>query len=534
MVSDVVIMNPPFTRRERIPAKKEDLEKLVPEVKGKTGYWAYFLPPSEKLLKESGTLAIVIPEEFFVGKSAQSIRKYLFEKSYAVKYIVRSAAEVAFSESAHYRDYLIVLRKNLDQDVLVLTVLKKKLEDLRHKISELAFKITEFENSGENKLNLEEIACLKITNANELIKRHRNNLKPLVGFNTAKAYTITLELFDQIKDNLTLKDLIKKKAVEIKVYNPGQYTTKTKGLESFTRKLFMSRYGARSKNVVFLIENVNDNTASIKVRKTKISFEVPITATVSSLRTYSKVRHIDLTGEEEIALIDVESVSPETLKLVGLIPLNDAIKAANDILSAYNNISSNILIARKVRITSPNFFWNAFISKKKMLGTTSALLIMSTSDHSIDIPLIIYLNSSITFLQLIAFMAETEGALVTFHGKQVWNHIHIPSIENLRKNMKKTQELFQRIRKLDVKPFFVRIKEHDPVQREIDELALEMLGLEDWKPRLDEIYDALAKELETTHKILETSRKPSKKPKITTEKKEKPTTETITKWLEKP
>ena len=35
---DVVIMNPPFTRRERIPAKKEDLEELVPEVKGKTGY----------------------------------------------------------------------------------------------------------------------------------------------------------------------------------------------------------------------------------------------------------------------------------------------------------------------------------------------------------------------------------------------------------------------------------------------------------------------------------------------------------------
>jgi hypothetical protein len=40
----------------------------------------------------------------------------------------------------------------------------------------------------------------------------------------------------------------------------------------------------------------------------------------------------------------------------------------------------------------------------------------------------------------------------------------------------------------------MRIKEHDPIQRSIDELALEMLGLDDWKPRLDEIYDAVAEE----------------------------------------
>jgi uncharacterized spore protein YtfJ len=76
----------------------------------------------------------------------------------------------------------------------------------------------------------------------------------------------------------------------------------------------------------------------------------------------------------------------------------------------------------------------------------------------------------------------------------------------------------------------MRIKEHDPIQRSIDELALEMLGLDDWKPRLDEIYDAVAQELENMHRILETSRKPPKKPKTETEKKE---TETITKWLEK-
>jgi len=90
--------------------------------------------------------------------------------------------------------------------------------------------------------------------------------------------------------------------------------------------------------------------------------------------------------------------------------------------------------------------------------------------------------------------------------------------------------LFDKLGKINVKPLYRRIKEHNMVQRSIDELALEMLRLDDWKPRLDEIYDAVAKELETMHKILETSRKPQKKSKIKLERKEEEKTE-LTKWF---
>ncbi|MGC8896546.1 MAG: HsdM family class I SAM-dependent methyltransferase [Candidatus Bathyarchaeia archaeon] len=500
---DVIIMNPPFTRRERIPAKKEDLEQLVPEVKGKTGYWAYFVVAADKLLKENGMLAIVIPEEFFVGKSAQSIREYLFERGYAIRYILRSAAEVAFSESAHYRDYLIILQKGRRDRPLVLSVLKKKLDDLREKVDTLAFKILEFETSADRRLNLEEIVSLKISNVNDFVGRHIGNLKPLVGFNSAKAYALVLELLDQLKDSPTMEDYVKNKTIEVKVYNPGQFTTK--GVERFARKLFISRYGARSPNTVFLLDGIRDRTVFLKLRRTKMSFEIPVNATVFSLRTYSKVNHMDITDEEERAIIDAESIPQETLKLAGLLPLNNAIKAANDVSSAYKNISGNILLIRKARLTSPDLFWTAFFSKNKMLGTTSALLNMNVTDVTIAAPLVLYLNSTVTFLQLIAFMAETEGAWVTFHGKQVWSHIHMPQFEKLQKATSKAQELFKNIHKIDAKPLSKRIKEHDPIQKAIDELALEMLGVDEWKPRLDEIYDATAKELQIMHKILETS-----------------------------
>ena len=59
-----------------------------------------------------------------------------------------------------------------------------------------------------------------------------------------------------------------------------------------------------------------------------------------------------------------------------------------------------------------------------------------------------------------------------------------------------------------------------------------MLGLNHWKLRLDEIYNAVAKELETMHKILETSRKKPKKTKTEQkEEKEKGRTESLAKWF---
>jgi len=53
-------------------------------------------------------------------------------------------------------------------------------------------------------------------------------------------------------------------------------------------------------------------------------------------------------------------------------------------------------------------------------GTTSSWLNMDVTDIKKGKVLTLYLNSILTVIQLIAFLAETEGAYVTLHGKQVW------------------------------------------------------------------------------------------------------------------
>ncbi len=258
-------------------------------------------------------------------------------------------------------------------------------------------------------------------------------------------------------------------------------------------------------------------------------FSILLDDLIASLRTPSGVRHINITNEEEMAIVNPNTLPTETLRLAGLLPIDKLKEASRDIKQAYEDLSGNVLIARRARLTSNNTYWLAFWSVNSVISPSAPLINVRVKDLEFAKLLALYFNSAIAFLQLLAFSAETEGAWVALHGKQVWSHIYVPSYKALNKEKReKMKKIFDSVSKVDVKPIYQRITKHDSIQRVIDELALEMLGLEDWKPRLDEIYDALAEELETMHKILETSRRQTNRTKA---KKEKEETAAITRWL---
>jgi len=504
---DVVIMNPPFTRRERIPAEKEKLEELVPLVKGKTGYWAYFVIGADKVLKNNGILALVIPEEFFAGGGAESVRKYIFP-NYGITHVVRSAVEVAFSESALYRDYLLILRKGQKNRQLVVAILKKKLSEIKNRIYDIALNIKNFESSPETRIALEEFEAIKFTNVDGLIKKHMSNLKPLVGFNTLNAQVFALELLDNLKDLPTIRELQDSKQIKSRLYRPGQY--RMKGVESYAEKLFTSKYGARSPNVTFIVEKVQDNTIRLRLKKkTKSFIDLPKAATVPCLRTYSGVKQIDITGEEEFAIIEASAIPEDIRNLLNLVPFEKVAKASLDIKKAHQELAGRVLLARRIQLSSPGAYWLAFYSDNEILG--SQLPSIKVENENQGKILALYLNSIVALLQLVSFVAESRGAWVSLDHKRVWSHIHAPDLTKLKnEQVEKAMHLFVEVGKFKAKTLLERLKTHESLQREIDELVLEILGLDNWKAKLDQVYDAMADEIEAMHKILEASKRTRK------------------------
>jgi len=550
---DVLIMNPPFSRRERLSevGEVDRLERLFrgafegEVIRGKVGYWAYFMAAADNVIKPGGKLAMVTPEEFFAGGSAESLRRFLFfdetfrdgkytprkkpSRSYVIDCVVRSGKEVAFSETTLYRDYLVVFRKTRakNEKPMIFVILKKPLNEIvEERVSQ---EIRDFATSLSDRISTDNLEARRIYNVNAFLEKHAGNLKPLVGFNTIKAQRLFLELVDVLSKHPTLGDLDKQELLKIRVYNPGQYVTK--GVEDEARKLFVKRYEGRGKA---LFEYARKDKEKLRLLPIGLRepFEISLSDVVPTLRTYAGVRKINISNEEEYAVINPKHVAPRIRGMKGMMNIAKYLEAAKDIKTAYENLAGDVLLVRRAQIPSPGLYWLAHYTSNRALGTTSALINLRAREGSISKIIAFYLNSSMALLQLLGFVVETRGAWITLHGDQVWKHVHVPAFDSVPKGIRdKALKIFKRVAKMDAENLFDRLKNRSPIQREIDEVSLEMLGLGGWKNKLDDLYSAILGELKAMLEILERSKKPPKRTSTKAKKIEEERVEPLERWF---
>ncbi|MGA2904460.1 MAG: N-6 DNA methylase, partial [Candidatus Korobacteraceae bacterium] len=128
---DAVLMNPPFTKVERRIADYVDMDKFKEVVGGEVGLWGHFLPLADSLLQDHGICGAVLPINLFRGRESTKVRQFVFE-NWSPKYIIKSTRSYAFSESAEYRDILLIAEKTPSTTDCVVKVcyVKKNLATL--------------------------------------------------------------------------------------------------------------------------------------------------------------------------------------------------------------------------------------------------------------------------------------------------------------------------------------------------------------------------------------------------------------------
>lgn len=117
---DVVIMNPPFTRQEKIPYDfKSSLRERFSEYSGfihsQMGLRAYFILLADRFLKSDGRMAFVLPATTLRVESMKGIRD-MMAKRYDIEYIITTDYRSAFSESTALREILLVARRRNAED----------------------------------------------------------------------------------------------------------------------------------------------------------------------------------------------------------------------------------------------------------------------------------------------------------------------------------------------------------------------------------------------------------------------------------
>ena len=557
---DLVIMNPPFTRRERIPqTERGKLERVLGRVvRGKVGYWAYFFAAADNVIKVGGKLAAVTPEEFFAGSSAESVRRYLLlgevaggerrvqsmGRVYVPEYIVKSVRQVAFSEGALYRDYLVVLRKATSAEAVpstVIVLLKRRLDELKGKEHEIVKAIKGFASSEGKVLRGEDFDAVKLANPFELIKTRVENLKPLVAFYSVEAYELFEKMTKELSGLPTLGDLERKGLLQVRNYNPGQFTARGRHVEDYATRLFIRRYGSRGK-VLFNLEKVEGETLLLKAVRGNITLRVGLGDVVPSLRSIAGVRYIDLTGREEYALVNPGSVGAELLRSLGLVDSAKLREAAKDIRDAYERYAGEVLLARRFQITSPDVFFIAVYSSNRMIApATMNILRAEDLDGRLVKALALYLNSTLTVFQLLSMFVETRGAWIRFD-KDVWAGVYVPDPESLESN---AEALGEALKTFDyvarasegVQSLYRRVSLGCELQKRIDRVALRLLGLKWGDEMLEALYSAVRSELDSLQRILEESQRERKSKKATEPEEEEsepePRQRSLTEWAKK-
>jgi len=155
---DVVIMNPPFTRSDRVPAlvgnrARDDLNNLklaFGKVKVTNlfvaGLAKPFLVLAGRLCRDDGRIALVLPNSILSRDAWADIRRGIVN-SYAIEYIIVSYAPGVpnFSSDTQFREILLVLRKRKKGSAKIQTEIVNlfvSIDDLKlHEVDALAYSI---------------------------------------------------------------------------------------------------------------------------------------------------------------------------------------------------------------------------------------------------------------------------------------------------------------------------------------------------------------------------------------------------------
>lgn len=105
---DTVIMNPPFTRKERLTVAMKGIRWAF---LGDQNYWAYFIPLADSMLKENGKIAAVLPRDFFRGEYSRLLREYLFkDRSFSLLYVVKTTKDTITVQVDHFTAFAVITR----------------------------------------------------------------------------------------------------------------------------------------------------------------------------------------------------------------------------------------------------------------------------------------------------------------------------------------------------------------------------------------------------------------------------------------
>ncbi|MBZ9569424.1 N-6 DNA methylase [Patescibacteria group bacterium] len=494
---DIVLMNPPFSDRHKMPKEyKEhlkDFQHLIKICGNQINFWGFFLALADYLLKEKGRMGLVIPINIARGEATQQIRDYIL-KNYYTQYILKTTREIAFSEGAAFRDILFITqkRKPKPKDLTGIIFLKKSIRDLSDiDARNLIKEIKSINPKAGYQYSCEEFEIEFIEHKKLLENKY--NLMYFLAFSALKRKRVIDNFLAQCKQ---FKDKMIKIEKDWLQYGFPDYPA---GLSQI---VFLIRPSDKSREKrAFLLLREENNNISFQIKSIpKFRYRIDKNKTVPALKTITGIKSISLNEKHDYL---IQSDFKDSDSIIKFSNWNKKRKFDwNFVKDKSEHTKTNLAIPRRFNLYSDNTHLLAVYSDTKFVPTNKFLIFKIDNPKKSKI-LSLYLNSILYLVQLFLNKSETTGQLIEIMQPDL-ALIDVINVDRLSENERKSLlKTFDKITNVEFPSIIEQLEKRFPARVELDKNILQTLGfsdaqIEEWLPK---VYDALVEELKATKEM---------------------------------
>jgi len=460
--ADLVIMNPPFTREERMPQTyKNSLMKRFRDysdyLRRDLSFYSYFILLADKFLKKGGKIAFVMPATFLRVSANEGIRRFLLE-NYVIEHIVTTTERAAFSEQAQFREILLIARKDKGdgKEVTKFSILKKLPSTLKMG--------KDFARSIKKGEDMDNISTFTVTR--EELEKHISNWFEFIAS-------------DPLITNTWIK--IRKKC-EKSCNTFNKYLTNVNGQfklgfqlslgkDDMTELILMARDRAIKTKDVWILDKITRKKVYFHHKFLKVNLTCPTSCTKPTLRRAAKVNSMDITDKLDCVIVK---------KWKGYNKFKEYNTKSSNFSRAQTEVIDrlgNLAIVYRMDISASGTCALAFYSEELFTPVKICWICKIDQDHAKILTL--WFNSTINIIQSLIRRVETRGAFLQLQKYALMNFLVLDP--NLLSDREKTFliDLFETIKDAPLPSIIDQLKNRSEFRLKMDKTLLEILGFDE-------------------------------------------------------
>jgi type I restriction-modification system DNA methylase subunit len=500
---DLVIMNPPFTRHERVPKEyKQKLEARLHDyssaLHGQLGLYGYFILLADRFIKDEGKIAFVLPSSVLRVQSTQGIRDTWLSK-YHIEFIITAWERAAFSEATEFREILVVGTKlppddRKNNDLVTAFVTLRKLPKSRDEASKFAEHMRRTVGRG-NETSENDQMSVRLVRRSNLVEAS-TNLFTFIAAYDPRIQDVWEELSSK-RPLVSMEDYVKQNHAEVV---RGIETKSSKSVPVQSTYILRDKSRAEKKNDIWILSGWSKTSLTARNRFEGSSVKIPLTSVSRALRSPSTVSSFNISELNDFV---VAKDFPDADKFFGIKNYAKRKKQLKDWKEYVDSRLSTILLARRFDMSSSGTCLFAFYSNNPLAGAGVNWDLRGLKEEDAKL-LTVWYNSTPNILQIFLTRIETRGAWINFH-EYALNELRILDTNKLapdaRRSLLKT---FSELKDTNFPSLLEQLRSKHPGRRKVDIAVMTVLGYTEAEAGriIDNLYPALADEIDRLKSLM--------------------------------